>query len=321
MQVAKTLYKNNLFLLSLADRINRGNFAPFMAENSNLLKNSTTVEQRRAFSAVVTGAIIAGFSGLFIKHITLDATTLSFIRTATPTLLIGVWMLSSGIGFFRGNYKKMLLASTLNAARMYLFFVAYIYTSISIAVIMLFTWPIFVNLLGFIWLKEKVNSAQIGLLVLAFLGIVVVYLDQGFSFSNRDFIGISAALGAAFFYSFSYIIYKEEIQNYTRNEVIFYQNFVGMFVFLPFFLLADWPNVSDWSLSLVYSIMMGIVIFNFFFYGLKYLPASRASLIHYVEIVSAVLTGVIFMGDQLTPFVIIGGILILASTALLQRIT
>ena len=291
-----------------------------MSENTDRLGQTTSYQNRRAFYAVVVGAVIAGFSGLFIKHITLNATSLSFIRTATPALLIGAWMFASRISFFRGNYKKMLVASTLNAARMYLFFIAYIYTSISIAVIMLFTWPIFVNILGVIWLKEKIGRSQIILLGLAFAGIIIVYLDQGFEFNSRDVIGITAALGAAFFYSFSYIIYKSEIQNYDRNEIIFYQNLVGMFLFLPFFIIEDWPSISDWSLSLIYSTMMGIVIFNFFFYGLKYLAATKASMIHYVEIVSAVLTGVIFMGDQLTPFIIIGGCLILLSTAILQRI-
>ncbi len=299
-------------------------FAAFLQGSPMTSLNTPSVtnqRRRQAFLSVVFGAMIAGFSGLFIKHITLDATSLSFIRMGTPTLLLGAWMMASGITFFRGKYEKMLLASALNAARMYLFFIAYIYTSISIAVIMLFTWPIFVNVLGYIWLKERVTLTQIILLLLAFIGIAVIYFDRGFNLQNADFIGISAALGAAFFYSFSYIIYKTEIHNYTRNEIIFYQNLVGMFVFLPFFLMADFPNVMDWSLSLVYSILMGIVIFNFFFFGLKYLPASKAALIHYVEIVSAVLTGVLFMGDQLTPLMIVGAALILGSTAYLQRLT
>ena len=233
------------------------------------LLSSTVSIQRKAFLSVFTGAIIAGFSGLFIKHITMSATALTFIRCATPTLLLGLWMLASGLTFFRGNYRKMLLASALNAARMYFFFLAYIYTSISLAVIMLFTWPIFVNIMGATFLKEKVSVSQIALLVSAFAGIGIIYLNQELAWDNRDLIGISAALAAAFFYSFSYIIFKTEIQRYHRNEIIFYQNLVGTFIYLPFFLLTPWPDISNLSLSLIYSVMMGIVIFNFFFFWFK----------------------------------------------------
>ncbi len=275
---------------------------------------------QRAFFAVVIGALIAGLSGLFIKQMSIPATSLAFIRTMLPSLLLGIWMWRQGLKFFRGRYDRMLLASTLNALRMYLFFVAYIYTSISNAVIMLFTWPIFVNVFSFFWLKERIGPRQLVLLVTAFSGIVLIYANQGFSTESNDFVGMTAALGAAFFYAISYIIYKAEIENYTRNEVIFYQNLVGGFVFLPFFLFVNpMPSLHDWGISIGYTIMMGIVIFNFFFYGLRFLKASQASSIAFLEIVSAIATGVIFFDDVITANMIVGTVLILGSISLLRK--
>ncbi|MCB0689689.1 MAG: EamA family transporter, partial [Saprospiraceae bacterium] len=198
---------------------------------------------RKAFLSVLIGSVIAGFTGLFIKNITVPASSMAFVRTALPTIILAIWMFSQNISFFRGNYQRMLVASTLNAIRMYLFLVAYVYTSITQAVIMLFTWPIFVNLISSIWLKEKISTRQTSILILAFLGIVIIYSDQPFSLQNQDFIGMTAGIISALFYSISYIIYKTEIENYHRNEIIFYQNFVGAFVFIPFILLnSPTPN-------------------------------------------------------------------------------
>ena len=275
---------------------------------------------QRAFLAVVIGSIIAGLTGIIIKNISVPASSIAFVRTAIPTIILAAWMMGQGIQFFRGNWEKMILASVLNAIRMYLFLTAFIYTSITQAVIMLFTWPIFVNILSTIWLKEKISLKQVFTLVLAFAGIVIIYGDQSFSLENRDFIGMSAGVLSAFFYSISYILYKTEIDNFHRNEIIFYQNLVGSFVFLPFFWFVNpWPVLSDYPLLLTYGILMGIVIFNFFFYGLKYLKASQASMIAYVEIISAVATGIIFMGDEVTTQIVIGGSFILGSIYLIKR--
>ncbi len=276
--------------------------------------------ENRAFLAVLIGASIAGLSGLLIKQMSIPATSIAFIRTALPSICIGIWMALSGIRLFRGNYHKMLLASCLNAARMYLFLLAYIYTSISNAVIILFTWPIFVNLMSSIWLNEHITKKQIFLLLMAFLGIVTIYSDQDLSFADRDFVGMTAGLGSALLYSISYIIYKTEIHNYTRNEVIFYQNLVGGFIFLPFFVLnRPFPGMIDWGYATTYALVMGVLIFNFFFYGLKYLNASKASVIGYFEIVSAVLSGVLVMHEEISYHIVLGGSMILVSLSMLRR--
>jgi drug/metabolite transporter (DMT)-like permease len=276
---------------------------------------------KKAFLSVIIGSIIAGLTGLFVKNISVPATSIAFVRTGLPSLLIALWMAWKGIAFFRGNYRRMLVASSLNAIRMYLFLVAFIFTSITQAVIMLFTWPVFVNLLSSFWLKESISFKQMGILFLAFSGIVIIYSEQPFSLDNRDFIGMTAGMISAIFYSVSFIIYKTEIDNYHRNEVIFYQNLVGAFIFLPFFVFSkSVPVLEDLVLMTGYAILMGIVIFNFFFYGLKYLKASQASLIAYVEILSAVAVGILFMGDKITTNILIGGSFIISSITLLRHI-
>ncbi len=276
---------------------------------------------KKAFLSIVIGSLIAGLTGLFVKNISVPAVSIAFVRLALPASLLAIWIAWKGIPFFRGNYRIMLLASALNAVRMYLFLTAFIFTSITQAVIMIFTWPVFVNLLSSIWLKEKISRRQIGILFLAFLGIIIIYSDQPFNFHNRDFIGMSAGIGSAIFYSISFIIYKTEIHNYHRNEIIFYKNLVGAFLFLPFFILSKNPPVlQDLILMISYALLMGIVIFNFFFYGLKYLKASQASMIAYVEIISAVSVGILFMGDKITPTILFGGLVIISSISLLHYI-
>ncbi len=275
--------------------------------------------ERKAFLYVLIGSVVAGFSGLFVKNIETTIGTMAFFRSLIPSLVLAIWMQHRGIVFFRGNWPKMMLASGLNAVRTYLFLVAFVYTSITQAIMMLFTWPIFVHVFSAMFLKEKVGPKQLLLLGSTVCGILLIFGHNEINLASDHFIGMCAGVLSAAIYSLTFVMYKTEIQYYHHNEIIFYQNLLGCVAFLPFYLLTrPWPGVLDYALMVSYACMMGIVIFIFFFIGLKYLTASRVSLISYVEIVSAVATGIIFFHDLLTIQIIVGGLLILGSVYALR---
>lgn len=273
-----------------------------------------------AFYAVIASAIMAGSSGVFVKHLHIPATSISFIRTALPTFILGLVMLAAQIPFFRGNYRIMLVASVLNAIRMFCFFTAYLFTSIGNAVIILFTWPIFVSIFSVIFLNERISHRRLILLVLAFAGIVIVYTDKPFSFESQDFMGMTAALGAALAHALAVIIFKTESQNYSRIEIIFYQNLMSSFIFLPFIIFNEpLPTQNDLLIASSHAILLGIISFNFFFYGLQRLKASTASMLTYLEIISALLFGTFWMNEVITWNMVVGGLIIILTTALLRR--
>ncbi len=275
--------------------------------------------KEKAYLAILMGATIGGTGGVFIKYISMPATSIAWVRMTVPCVLLTIWILSNGIRVFRGNYKVMLGGSVINAVRMYLFLVAFIYTSIGNAIIIFYTWPIFATLFGVTLLKERISRRQVWLLLLAFTGIIIAYSNQTFSFDNQDFIGMSAAIGSAFLYALTVIIFKSESEHYTRNEIIFYQNIIGAFVFLPFFILNEpAPTQTDIILGIAYGLLIGMVAYNFFFFGLKYLDASRASMLTYTEVVSAVLLSYFIIGDVLSWNMIVGGGCIILSTLLLR---
>ncbi len=277
---------------------------------------STPKMKNMALAAIVLCGIIAGTNGVLIKSMSsMSAGAIGFFRTFIPALFLFLLMLRSEKSVWRGNNRKMLVASSINAGRMYLYLIAFIYTSIGNAVVLFYTWPIFTAIIGMVYLKEKVSLKHMLLLLSAFVGLVVIYSEKSFSFEDRDFIGMVAAVGAALGYSITVIIFKSESDNYHRNELIFFQNLVGAFIFLPFFIL-DFPSIetSHLSIAVFYAFLVGIVIFSLFFYGLKILPATMASSLMYLEVVSAILIGVFFLGESMSIRMIVGGVMIIASS-------
>ena len=187
-----------------------------------------------------------------------------------------------------------MLASSLNAISYFLYFVAY--TSITNSLIMLYTWPIFATLLGALLLKEKVSGKNIFLLGLCFTGIILIYSNETLSFANRDIIGMSSMLLSALVYSLAIVLYKKTSENFSQFEIIFYQNLVGSIIFLPFlFINKPLPSLAQTSVAIFYAIVIGIVGYALFFSALKRIKASIASMLSYIEVISGILFGIIFL--------------------------
>lgn len=276
--------------------------------------------RQKAFYLVVGAALLSGISGVIVKFMAIPATSMAWIRMATPTIIIGLWLLYKGRNILRPGFKMMLTASVFNTIRMLFFFLAYIYTSISNTIIVLYTWPIFAVLFSVIFLKEKVSIRQYALLFTSFLGILIVYAGHEFSLADDDFKGLTAGVICALFYSLTVIIFKSKTNEFDPFETIFFQNFLGALVFLPFFVTnTPVPRPLDWTLGLTHGVVIGIIMFTMFFYGLRTIKASTASMITYIEVIAAITFAYLMLDEVPRPNMIIGAVLILFSTLMLQK--
>ena len=273
-----------------------------------------------AFGALVTAGIIAGTTGILIKNIEMDAKAISWVRMGLPTIIIGTWIWIKKLNIIREGFKPMLIASTLNALRMYLYILAFVLTSIGKAAIIFYSWPIFTTILGIYFLKEKVKPFHIFLIGISFIGLIIAYSDRAFTSIDNDLIGMLAALIASLFYAVTVVIFKSQVHRYEKIEMIFFQNVVGSVLFLPFFIsIASVVTLNDIVLSSTYAILVGMFVFYLFFIGLTHLKAYVASAVMYLEVVSAVILGYIFLGEVLTTNMILGGSMILISSFMLNQ--
>lgn len=267
----------------------------------------------------ILATILWASGGVFIKYLQLPPSTLTFFRLAIPMLLLLLFFWIKDIKIFHGNIRLLLLASALNGLRFFLFAVAYTYASIGNAVIMLFTWPIFLALFSILFLKEKVEQRTIFSLGVAFLGMILIYLHKEISFSNHDVLGMTAMVASAAIYALTIIIYKKESEKYSPYEMIFYQNVVGAVFFLPFlFINQPLPTLPQVGIVAIYSILIGLVGFALFFSALRKANASTISILSYVEIVSAIAFGIIFFQERLTWNMVAGAVLILFSVTMIR---
>ena len=262
-------------------------------------------------------SLIWGSTGVVVKYLNLPPTTITYFRFAVPVTILAIFFKSRNNGFPKLNNKLMLFTSILNAVRMPFYFASFLLTSIANAVIILYTWPIFVTIFSAIFLKERITRRNITQILLAFIGIIIIYSNKQFSFEDKDFLGMSLGLLSALTYSFTVIIYKRESQKYSKYEIIWYQNLVGAFAFLPFpFFNRPFLQPGQLFLLTGYGGMIGLIGFAFFFSALKKIKASVTALFTYFEVISAMTLGMVFFKETLTGNIIFGGLLIIGSTVM-----
>lgn len=199
------------------------------------------------------------------------------------------------------------------------FNLAFSMTAIGNVTIILYTWPIFATILSIIFLKEKVKIRTLILLVTAFVGILLVFIDKDFSFSDQDFVAMLAVLLAAFLSAVTVVMFKKGLETYSPVQTVFYQNMIGGVVYLPFLIIHAPISLKDSIVGISYGMTIGVVACLLFFSALRTIAPSKAFTLTYFEVVIAIILGRVFFNETLPLNAIVGGIIIISSIILLKR--
>ena len=262
--------------------------------------------------AVVVATIIWGFAGVLVKTIALPTAVIAAFRLGVPTIVTGLYLWWKKVHIWHKVTTLFVVASLLNAIRLYFDLKGLELLPVSVSVVLSYTSPIFVMVFSFFFLKEKITLRKIIILMCVLTGILVLVSGTDLSLSNVAFLGAACKILAAVIYAVSVILLKKESPHNDPFTLLFFQNVLGAIIFLPFFITASpFPTTFQISLSIFYAFFIGFVGFAFFFYAFKRLSVTTSALISYLEVVTAVLCGVIFLGESITLQLIFGGALII----------
>jgi drug/metabolite transporter (DMT)-like permease len=268
---------------------------------------------------VIIAAIIAGSAGVFIKLLSLPVMTIAWFRTGIPVLFLIIFFIIKRSNPFKKINKFMIFASFLSAIRMIFYFIGFTFTSIGNAVVLVYTWPIFSAILGFIFLKEEIIKRNVYLMFVSFVGILLIYLQSIYSFNHQDIVGMSSIIFSSLLYASTIVIFKKDFKNHTKYEDIFYQNFIGAILFLPFIFFNFQVTTSKIILSTIYGILIGVVVFTLFFSALRKIDVAIASHIFYIEVISGILFGAFIFQEKITWNIVVGALMIILSTAFIKK--
>ncbi|RZN40089.1 MAG: EamA/RhaT family transporter, partial [Methanosarcinales archaeon] len=137
---------------------------------------------------VASAAILFGTIGIFVSLVNrMPIGSIIFYRLLFGITAIAIFFACCGknYGELRPNKKKqhLLLLGILQTGTMLSYFISVKYTTVAIAVLLLYTAPIYVTLLSPLLLKEPVTRRSLSALILSISGVILI-IQPGAVFQN-----------------------------------------------------------------------------------------------------------------------------------------
>ncbi len=270
---------------------------------------------------LITSMTIFGTLGLFVRNIQVSSGELALYRAILAALLIGIFLLVTKQKIPFAKIKKevpLLLASGVAMGiNWILLFQAYKYTTVSVATLSYYFAPVIVTVVCPILFREKLTAKQIVCFVMSTLGLVMI-TGIGEIGGGKDLIGILFGLGAAVFYA-TVILLNKFIKNVEGIHRTFLQFLAAIIVLIPYVLMTSGVtlgnlNGTGWVNLLIVGLIHTGVTYCLYFSSLKELPGQKAAILSYIDPLVAVLISVTILGESMTLWQVIGGILILGFT-------
>lgn len=277
-------------------------------------------ESFKGYGEIIIAAVLWSLAGIFAKQIHgMSAQSIIFYRVVFALVIFFIFILISGnLRIIELKDKKiyLLLFGILQAGTMLTFFISLLKGSVSIAVLLLYTAPVYITILSPWLLKEKSTKKGIIALVLSILGILFI-VDPG----NLDLapIGILAGIASGIIYAFQIMISKYASSTYSGYAQAFWSFPVAIIILLPAGTAPFNVVIDNLGYLILLAIFPTILAVSLYFNGLKKVNAHSASIVGLIEPLSAIILSVLILHEQISILEIIGGALILAGVSLVTR--
>jgi drug/metabolite transporter (DMT)-like permease len=273
------------------------------------------------WNLVVAGLAASwGFVSVIAAGVDLPASALVFWRCliaalTVPALVILVRRVRSLV--VEQRRAQMLGLALLVAVHWALLFQTLKLASVAVAILTVYTAPIFLAVLAPILLPEA--RSKIGLVALAISapGLVLIAL-AGEGGSGVDPAAIGTGLGAAITYALLVIWTKSLVHNIAPVAVAFWSYAVVAVIVLPFALASDrfLPEGVEWLYMLVLGALLTAAAGVLYMRSLKDVTAQAAGLLAYLDPVCATFLAWAILGQELGWQVVVGGLAVVVGGAL-----
>jgi drug/metabolite transporter (DMT)-like permease len=256
-----------------------------------------------------------------------DPITTVFLRlvlsTAILWIIIRIWKKKEKIR--KEHYGLFLLSSLMNP---FLYFIGENFglklTSPVISSVIIATIPLFTPVAGVLLLHEKLNKMNIAGIFFSFAGVLVMLVKPDMTMAAAP-LGVSflaLAIVVAVGYS---VMLKRLTEHYSAFTIIATQNFIGIWYFLPLFLILDFKKfiivVPDQRLItslLLLAVFASTLAFVFYTITTKHLGISRANIFTNLIPVFTAIFSFFMIAERLDLAKVVGMGLVLSGVALSQ---
>jgi drug/metabolite transporter (DMT)-like permease len=282
------------------------------------------MEVRRAYIALVIGVFCFSFSSILIRMVDAPAPAIAAYRMILVSLLIAPIALAKSrkqIASVSRNDTWFLIATGAVLAVHFLLFVTAVQnTSIANATVLINSHPIIVAVLAFVLLHEGNRFTAAGA-TLGMLGIMVISLAD---YGSGNLYGDILAFGGAVMEAIYIIMTRFMRKKIDLLTFLFFVNTATAVTLIGVCLVGNiplWPYSNhDLAIFLAMAIVPAGIGYSLYNYSLRWLMAPQVSVIQLGEAVFASIMAIFLFSEFPSPFVLLGGLLILGGILLVVQV-
>lgn len=248
--------------------------------------------------------------------------SLLFYRFTCTSLLIAIMMFfkKESFAITRKDLLPLISLGVLFALSAQCLFWGYQYLAVGTAATILFLYPVFVALLMAVLFKEKIPKISQLAIVIAFLGVSLLYKGENGTTLNP--FGVGLLLLSAFMYAlYIVIVNKSSIRNMAGSKLTLYAMVFSSMFFLVKSLLSGGIQAFPDTMSVVDLVMLALlstVISNIaMVYSVQYIGSTATAVLGAMEPVTAVCVGIFAFNELFTKNLAMGILLIVIAVSLI----
>jgi len=259
--------------------------------------------------------LLISTSGALGRYITLDPIITIFYRCVLAAVIFYAYCKWQGISLKIASTKdvlKVISGGLLMGAHWVTYFYSLKYSSVAIALLSLFTYPVITAFLEPLLFKTRFNKIHVALGFLVLFG--VYFLSPDFNLENNSFIAVLFGIASAVFYSLRNLLMKKEIERYNGSTLMFYQILVVALVLFPAFFYSEVDKVLEqWKPLLTLALLTTCIGHTLFLKSFKNFSITAASIMSSIQPVYGIALGAIFLNEIPSAKTMIGGSLIISA--------
>ena len=278
------------------------------------------------FAFAILAGVLWGIISIFLKGLYsagFSALQVMFLRGFISSVFMAVFLFIKDKSLLKIKLKDIWFFIGTGVISLTFFSLCYFYTILesgaSVAVVLLYTSPIFVLIMSVLFFKEKITLIKIIALCLTFLGCILVSTVG--TTSGLSVKGFSIGLCAGFGYALYSIFSRPALKKYDSFTVTFYTFLFSAISIIPFCSVFEIPNLIDTKsifLSCGIALLCTVLPYIFYTIGLSGLETGKAAILVTVEPLVATIIGFIVWKEDLSIIKLIGIAAILGSVLLLS---
>jgi drug/metabolite transporter (DMT)-like permease len=281
-------------------------------------RSATVLE---GYALVAASFLIWGSIGAFVRYSTMPESALIVFRMVVGTLLVGgLFARRATLAEVRRAdvWPNILVMGALSSGILLLFFLALRLTDVAIGMFLLFTGPVYVAFLAPRLMHQRPDRIVYPALAIALAGMATILLPGLFGAERISTTGVLCGVTSGVLLAGITLVTKRLTRKVRSTTVALGEMVVDTVILLP---LAAWQvfgtgyrlTRNDLVAGLALGILCTAIPYVLYAEGLRRIRVEHASILGYLEPVSAPFYALLLLGEAPSASTVAGGALIVVA--------